>query len=60
MAHYVLATSGSESALGDLEYGEFDHVTWVTMTDDGPVVVNLELGGIVPDGILVERVEAQP
>ena len=60
MAHYVLATSGSESALGDLETGEFDHVTWVTMTDDGPVVVNLELSGIVPDGILVERVEAQP
>lgn len=60
MTHYILATSGGKSALRGKEYGEFDHVTWVTMTDAGPVVVNLELSGIVPDDILVERVEPPP
>jgi hypothetical protein len=60
MAHYILATSGGKSALRGKEYGEFDHVTWVTMTDDGPVVVNLELSGIVPDDIQVEPAPAAP
>lgn len=27
-------------------HGEFDHVTWVTMTDDGPVIANIEIDGI--------------
>jgi predicted phosphodiesterase len=60
MAHYILATCGGKSGLRGPEHGEFDHVTWVTMTDDGPVVVNIALSGIVPDDIVVERVESPP
>jgi hypothetical protein len=30
--------------------GSFDHVTWVTLTDDGPVIANIRL-----DGLLDER-----
>ena len=62
-ACYVLSTTGaqgrgetyetsrgrnSKKLLG-LEKGEFDHILWVTMTDKGPVVANLLLGGIMDD-----------
>ena len=33
-------------------YGEMDHITWVTMTKDGPDVVNLLLDGILPGDFL--------
>lgn len=52
--HYVLATSGGGSKGRGVEYGEFDHVTWVTMKPDGPVVVNLKLDGIIPDDVVSE------
>lgn len=32
-------------------FGEFDHLTWVTMTEDGPEIVNLKLDGILPKNI---------
>ena len=35
--------------LPSLEKGEFDHTLWVTMTEDGPVVANLLLDGILDD-----------
>ena len=40
-----LATTGG-GWRGNGRPGEFDHVTWVTMTDDGPVIANIELDGI--------------
>ncbi len=43
--YYVLATAGGVSKLRGKEYGEFDHVTWVTMTKDGPKVKNILLDG---------------
>lgn len=45
--HYVLATTGGGSKLRGPKFGEFDHVGWVTMTDKGPKLVNLELSGII-------------
>lgn len=62
--YYVLSVAGgvgSEayrrkekdcSKLYGLEYGEFDHITWVTMTSAGPKVVNLKLDGILPGDFL--------
>jgi hypothetical protein len=32
-----------------MDKGEFDHIMWVTMTDDGPIVANLLLDGILND-----------
>jgi hypothetical protein len=62
MKHYVLATTGGVSQGRGVEYGEFDHVTWVTMKPDGPVVANLRLDGILPDDVVSDatypRVEA--
>ncbi|MGF1455316.1 MAG: metallophosphoesterase family protein [Alphaproteobacteria bacterium] len=46
--HITLATTGGGSRLRGLTYGEFDHVMWVTMTEDGPVFANLMLDGVQP------------
>ncbi len=46
--HITLATTGGISNLRGVSFGEFDHVLWVTMTDDGPVFANLLLDGILP------------
>ena len=51
----TLATTGGGSALRGLEYGEFDHVAWVTMTQEGPVIANLMLDGIHDKRIPVGR-----
>ncbi len=44
--YFVLATTGGFSRLRGPDFGEFDHVAWVTMTDAGPIVANLFLEGI--------------
>ena len=54
MKHYALATVGGSSLMRGKEVGEFDHLTWVTMKSNGPTVVNLQLGGIVPDDLVTE------
>jgi len=41
-----LATTGGASQLTGLDFGKFDHVVWVTMTDQGPRLANLMLDGI--------------
>lgn len=45
-SYIVLATTGGASSLSGFDNGQFDHVVWVTMTDDGPVIANLLLDGI--------------
>jgi hypothetical protein len=45
--YYILASTGGSSQLRGPKYGEFDHVTLVTMTDEGPVMANLTLDGIL-------------
>jgi hypothetical protein len=44
--YITLATTGGGSALRGPIFGQFDHVLWVTMTDEGPVMANLLLEGI--------------
>lgn len=62
--YYVLSVAGGVSAnnkqenwhtlLGP-ECGEMDHITWVTMTKDGPVVVHLKLDGIFQGEYINQR-----
>lgn len=60
--YYALSVAGGCSAnnandrskLMGLEYGEFDHITWVTMQKGGPTVVNLKLDGIIPGNYLTQ------
>ncbi len=49
--YYVLATTGGGSRLRGNYFGEFDHITWVTMTDAGPSMANLRLDGILPHDV---------
>ena len=53
--YYSLATTGGGSRLRGLPYGEFDHITWLTMEKDGPRVVNLLLDGIQPADVVTEE-----
>lgn len=50
----TLATTGAGSALRGTSFGEFDHVMWVTMTDEGPVLANLLLNGIWDRDVVTE------
>lgn len=49
--YYTLATTGGGSPLLGNSFGQFDHVTWVTMTDEGPTLANLRLDGILPHDV---------
>ena len=53
-AYYTLGTTGGGSRLRGTALGEFDHVTWVTMTDQGPRMANLLVDGILPDDVATE------
>jgi hypothetical protein len=44
--YYQLATTGGGSKMRGVAYGEFDHITWVTMKKDGPLLANVLLDGI--------------
>lgn len=60
--YIILASTGGSSRLRGAAFGEFDHFAWFTMTDDGPVMANLDLKGILPKDVSamdsVEQVRA--
>ncbi len=49
--YYMLATTGGASKLRGAPLGEFDHLVWVTMKRDGPVLANLMMEGIFPEDL---------
>lgn len=53
--YYSLATTGGGSGLRGNDYGEFDHITWLTMEADGPHVANLRLDGILRPDVVTEE-----
>lgn len=53
--YFMLATTGGGSSLRGPELGEFDHVVWVTMTEKGPVIANLQLEGIWNEDVVNDR-----
>jgi hypothetical protein len=57
MEYYQLATTGGGSRMRGVEYGEFDHVAWVTVKKDRPVVANVLLDGILPSDLKVPESE---
>jgi hypothetical protein len=54
--YYSLATTGGVSSLSGPANGRFDHLGWVTMTDDGPRVANLMQDGVWGDNPVAEAV----
>jgi hypothetical protein len=53
--YYQLATTGGASGLRGPAYGEFDHITWLTMEKDGPHVSNILLDGVLPADVVTEE-----
>ncbi len=53
MDYYQLATTGGGSRLRGVDYGEFDHIVWVTMKESGPVLANVMLDGIYPENLQI-------
>jgi predicted phosphodiesterase len=51
MNYYQLATTGGGSTLRGLDYGEFDHIVWVTMKKDKPVIGNVMLNSVYPENL---------
>lgn len=56
MNYYQLATTGGGSRLRGVQYGEFDHVAWVTVKADAPVVANVLLDGLLPEDLKLPEV----
>ena len=56
--YYILSTTGAGSGLRGNYFGEFDHITWVTVANKGPVIANLRLDGILPHDISNDKTEA--
>ena len=52
--YYTLGTTGGGSALRGAPFGEFDHASWITMTDEGPRMMNLTLDGMLADDVTTE------
>ena len=53
--YFTLATTGGGSSLRGPQMGEFDHVTWITMTEEGPIMANLQLEGIWDENVSTEK-----
>jgi predicted phosphodiesterase len=52
MNYYQLATTGGVSRLRGVRYGEFDHIVWATMKNNGPVLANVLLDGVWPEDLV--------
>ena len=50
--YITLATTGGGSSMRGPVYGEFDHIAWITMTDNGPRIANLLLDGIHDENVV--------
>jgi serine/threonine-protein phosphatase CPPED1 len=53
--YFMLATTGGGSKMRGVDYGEFDHVAWVTMKNGQPVIANVLLDGVQPNDVRKER-----
>lgn len=51
--YFVFATTGGSSKMRGLAEGQFDHIVWVTMMQDGPRIANLLLDGILDEDVRV-------
>jgi hypothetical protein len=51
-SYYMLGTTGGDSRLRGPEYGEVDHISWVTMKKAGPVIANILLDGILREDLV--------
>lgn len=53
MNYYQFATTGGVSKMRGVDYGEFDHLVWVTMKKDGPVLANIMIDSVYPENLQI-------
>lgn len=56
--HFVLGSTGGGSDLRGEKFGEFDHITMVTLNEGEPKIVNLKLDGIIKENIVDEEIHS--
>ncbi len=54
--HFILANTGGGSYLRGSEFGEFHHITWVTLTEGEPKIINIALDGLIPEDVVNETI----
>ena len=52
----LFVVKGAEQMTRDasIKIGQFDHIVWITMTDDGPRIANLLLDGIKDENVVIK------
>ena len=55
--YFVLATAGGVNKLRGTSIGEMDHIAWVTMRDNKPIIANILLDGIGDAEICEEAIK---
>jgi predicted phosphodiesterase len=54
--HFVLGTTGGGIELRGEKFGEYDHVTWVTVNkQQPPTIINLKLNGLIKEDIVNKK-----
>lgn len=53
--YYVLGTCGGTSKMRGPEYGEFDHITYVSVSGEKPLVTNILIDGFLPDDVVAQK-----
>jgi hypothetical protein len=54
--HFVLGSTGGGSDLLGEKFGQFDHITWVTLnTGEEPKIINIKLNGMIKDDVVNEN-----
>lgn len=54
--HYVLATTGGGTNGRGVQFGEFQHITWVTLSAKKPDIINIALDGLIKDDIVTTKI----
>jgi predicted phosphodiesterase len=56
--HYTLGSTGAGSDLRGEKFGQFDHITWVTLKAGvPPKIINIKLDGMVRDDVVYENTD---
>ncbi len=55
MEHFTLATTGGGSWMRNPDIGELDHITWVTMKEEGPKVAHIDINEIYGKDLVPEE-----
>ena len=54
--HFVLGSTGGGSDLRGEKFGQFDHITWVTLNaGEQPKIINIKLTGMIRDDVVNEN-----